>query len=268
MAAYAYYYNKKMKAAFKRNRDKIADINAQIEDNLSGIRVVKSFANEEVEKKKFNYGNEQFLLSKKNSYKYMAGYNSGINAFITLITIVVLVAGATLITKNSLAVADLVTFLLYINNFTEPVKKLLNFTEQFQNGVSGYERFLEILSVQPDIIDDEDAVDLKEAKGKIEFENVCFHYKDVKEMVLNNINLSVEEGEYIALVGASGVGKSTLCSLIPRFYDVTEGRILIDGTDTVSYTHLCYNDRNVGFVSQSSDYVSDFSFISMSGEDL
>ncbi|WP_148411049.1 ABC transporter ATP-binding protein [Murimonas intestini] len=231
MAVYAFFMNKKMKKAFKENRARIADINGQIEDSLSGIRVVKSFANEEVEMEKFKKGNSRFVESKKRSYWYMGSYNSGLGALTTLITIVVLVVGAVLITGKGMPVADLITFLLYINNFTEPVKKLINFTEQFQNGYSGYERFLEILAIEPDIADVPGAVSLKDVKGDVEFENVSFHYEDNKEKVLNHVNLKVRSGEYLALVGSSGGGKTTLCSLIPRFYDVVEGRILLDGTD-------------------------------------
>lgn len=231
MAVYAFFMNKKMKKAFKENRARIADINGQIEDSLSGIRVVKSFANEEVEMEKFKKGNSRFVESKRRSYWYMGSYNSGLGALTTLITIVVLVVGAVLITGKGMPVADLITFLLYINNFTEPVKKLINFTEQFQNGYSGYERFLEILAIEPDIADVPDAVTLKNVKGDVQFENVSFHYEDNKEKVLNHVNLKVRPGEYLALVGSSGGGKTTLCSLIPRFYDVVEGRILLDGTD-------------------------------------
>ncbi|MCR1843219.1 ABC transporter ATP-binding protein [Murimonas intestini] len=231
MAVYAFFMNKKMKKAFKENRARIADINGQIEDSLSGIRVVKSFANEEVEMEKFKKGNSRFVESKKRSYWYMGSYNSGLGALTTLITIVVLVVGAVLITGKGMPVADLITFLLYINNFTEPVKKLINFTEQFQNGYSGYERFLEILAIEPDIADVPGADSLKDVKGDVEFENVSFHYEDNKEKVLNHVNLKVRSGEYLALVGSSGGGKTTLCSLIPRFYDVVEGRILLDGTD-------------------------------------
>lgn len=231
MAVYAFYYNGKMKKAFKRNREKIADINSQIEDSLSGIRVVKSFANENVEMKKFQKGNENFVSAKKTSYKYMGIYNSGLGAMSTLITVVVLLFGVGMMLKGTVLVTDLITFLLYINNFTEPVKKLVTFTEQFQNGYSGFERFLEILSIAPDIADKPDAKVLEDVDGKIEFKDVSFQYEDDEEPVLNHINLSVEAGDYVALVGPSGVGKTTLCSLIPRFYEVTDGAIYLDGTD-------------------------------------
>lgn len=231
MFVYAYFFNKKMKRAFRRNRDKIADINAQIEDNLSGIRVVKSFANEEIEKEKFKEGNDGFLEAKKNSYHYMGGYQAGLGAFTTMIQIVVVVTGSVFITKGYVEVTDLITFLLYISIFTEPVKTLIDFTEQFQNGYTGFERFMEIMNTIPDIEDRPDAKALADVKGDIEFDNVTFRYEEKSEKVLNHVNLSVAAGSYMALVGSSGAGKSTLCSLIPRFYDVTGGSIRIDGTD-------------------------------------
>lgn len=249
MLIYAFYFNVRMKRAFVKNRARIADINAQIEDNLSGIRVVKSFANEEIEMDKFKAGNDRFVESKKESYKYMGLYHSGLGAFTTLISVIVIAAGAAFITFQMISITDLITFLLYINNFTEPIKKLINFTEQFQNGASGYTRFLEILKINPDITDSPNAKELINAKGNITFENVSFRYEDDSETVLSNLNLHVKEGEYVALVGTSGVGKSTLCSLIPRFYDVTEGQILLDGTDIRKFT-LKSLRNNIGIVQQ------------------
>ena len=245
MILYAGYYNR----AFKRNREKIADINSQIEDSLSGIRVVKSFANEKIEMKKFQDGNDRFVAAKKISYRYMGAYNSGLGALTTLVTVVVLIAGVRFMAAGTVAVTDLITFLLYINNFTEPVKKLVNFTEQFQNGYSGFERFLEILSIAPDIKDKEDAVSVEHLEGKIEFENVSFHYEDSTENVLDHINLDVEAGDYMALVGPSGVGKTTICSLIPRFYEVSEGAIRIDGID-IRDMKLDDLRNNIGIVQQ------------------
>ena len=249
MLAYAFYFNVKMKRAFVKNRARIADINAQIEDNLSGIRVVKSFANEDMEMDKFKAGNDRFVESKKESYKYMGLYHSGLGAFTTLISVIVIATGAVFITKDLITITDLITFLLYINNFTEPIKKLISFTEQFQNGASGYTRFLEILEIHPDIEDAPNALELKNAKGDITFENVSFHYEENSETVLSDLNLHVNAGEYIALVGTSGVGKSTLCSLIPRFYDVSGGRILIDGRDIRDFTVKSLRN-NIGIVQQ------------------
>ena len=231
MFVYAWFFNGRMKRAFRRNREKIADINSQIEDNLSGIRVVKSFANEEIEKEKFKSGNSGFLEAKKNSYLYMGGYHAGLGSFSLLITIAVLVVGAIFISNGKVDVTDLITFLLYISVLTEPIKTLIDFTEQFQNGYTGFERFLEIMAIEPDIQDAEDAETLTEVEGTIDFDNVSFRYEENSEKVLSHINLHVDAGEYVALVGSSGAGKSTLCSLIPRFYDVTGGEVRVDGRD-------------------------------------
>ena len=249
MLLYAVAMNGRMRGAFRENRARIADINSQIEDSLSGIRVVKSFSNEETEMDKFEEGNSRFVDSKKKSYRYMGTYNSGMGVFSTLITVGSLLMGAWLMMKGELSTADLVTFLLYINNFTEPVKKLVNFTEQFQNGYSGYERFLEIMSIAPDIKDKEDAQSLDRVKGEIQFENVSFHYSENKENVLSHVNLDVKPGEYVALVGSSGAGKTTLCSLIPRFYDVTEGSVKVDGIDVRDMTQKEVRSK-LGYVPQ------------------
>ncbi|MEH2946882.1 ABC transporter ATP-binding protein [Lachnospiraceae bacterium 56-18] len=249
MAAFAFYYNGKMGKAFQRNREKIAEINSQIEDSLSGIRVVKSFANEREEMKKFKRGNDNFVAAKKVSYKYMGIYNSGLGAMSTLITVVVLVVGVCMMLDGAVTLTDLITFLLYINNFTDPVKKLVTFTEQFQNGYSGFERFLEILSIAPDIKDKPEAVSVGQMKGEIEFKDVSFQYEEQNEKVLNHINLKVDEGDYMALVGPSGVGKTTMCSLIPRFYEVSSGAITIDGID-IRDMKLDDLRSNVGIVQQ------------------
>ncbi|MED9966301.1 MAG: ABC transporter ATP-binding protein [Blautia sp.] len=249
MLFYALVYNRRMKHAFKENRARIADINSQIEDSLAGIRVVKSFGNEQREMEKFAKGNDRFVAAKRLSYRYMAGYHSGMDAFTTLITVASLIAGAFFLTDGSLEVTDLVTFLLYINNFTEPVTKLVNFTEQFQNGYSGYDRFLEMMAIAPDIEDAPDAVSIDKAKGDIEFKEVSFRYEDNNEEVLSHVNLEVKPGDYVALVGTSGAGKTTLCSLIPRFYDVSSGEILLDGTD-IRRIRLDDLRRQIGIVQQ------------------
>ncbi len=249
MAAFAFYYNGKMGKAFQKNREKIAEINSQIEDSLSGIRVVKSFANEREEMKKFKRGNDNFVAAKKVSYKYMGIYNSGLGAMSTLITVVVLVVGVCMMLNGAVTLTDLITFLLYINNFTDPVKKLVTFTEQFQNGYSGFERFLEILSIAPDIKDKPEAVSVGQMKGEIEFKDVSFQYEEQNEKVLNHINLKVDAGDYMALVGPSGVGKTTMCSLIPRFYEVSSGAITIDGID-IRDMKLDDLRSNVGIVQQ------------------
>ena len=249
MFGYAYILNKKMKRAFKTNREKVADINARIEDNLSGIRVVKSFANEEIEREKFMEGNRGFLDSKKNSYFYMGQYHAGLTAFITMITVVVIVVGAVLLSNGTMNAPDLITFLLYISNFTEPVQKLINFTEQFQNGITGYERFREILSIDPEIKECENPVEAKDIRGEVVFDDVGFRYEEGQEKVLSHVSLKVNAGEYVALVGTSGAGKTTLCSLIPRFYEVTFGSILLDGIDVRKYT-LSSLRKSIGVVQQ------------------
>lgn len=249
MLLYAVAMNGRMRGAFRENRARIADINSQIEDSLSGIRVVKSFSNEKTEMDKFEEGNSRFVDSKKKSYRYMGTYNSGMGVFSTLITVGSLLMGAWLMMKGELSAADLVTFLLYINNFTEPVKKLVNFTEQFQNGYSGYERFVKIMNIAPDIKDKEDAKSLDRVQGEIQFEDVSFHYSENKENVLSHVNLDVKPGEYVALVGSSGAGKTTLCSLIPRFYDVTGGAVRLDGID-IRDVKLKDLRRQIGIVQQ------------------
>ena len=231
MFIFVFFLNKKMRKTFKENRKKVADINSRTEDNLSGIRVVKSFANEEIELAKFKEGNDAFLKTKKKSYLYLGLFQSGMTAFILLVNIVVIITGAVLISDGLVKIPDFIAFLLYINTFTEPIRVIVDFTEQFQNGYTGFERFTEILNIEPDIKDKEGAVDLTDVKGDILFDDVSFKYKDGAHRVLRHINLDIEAGSYVALVGSSGGGKTTLCSLIPRFYDVTNGSIKIDGKD-------------------------------------
>ena len=249
MFAFAFVLNKKMRSAFRRNRVKIADINAQIEDNLSGIRVVKSFANEEVENKKFKQGNDGFLAAKRNSYRYMGCFQAGVGVFTTLIEVNVILVGGALIASGRMNISDLVTFLLYIGVFSEPIKTLVDFTEQFQNGYTGFERFREIMDIEPDIEDSPDAVEMTDVQGHITFEDVSFRYNENTDKVLNHVDLDVPAGAYTALVGASGAGKTTLCSLIPRFYDVTGGRVLIDGRDVRSVTLKSLRSQ-IGMVQQ------------------
>lgn len=231
MFIFVFFLNKRMRRAFRENRRKVADINTQIEDNLSGIRVVKSFANEKIEEEKFRVGNDAFLKAKRSSYRYLGIFHSGMTAFILLVNILVIVSGAILISDGKVLIPDFIAFLLYINIFTEPIRVIVDFTEQFQNGYTGFERFMEILNIEPDIVDKEGAVELTDVKGDITFEDVSFKYKDGAHRVLRHIDLDIKAGSYVALVGSSGGGKTTLCSLIPRFYDVTNGSIKIDGKD-------------------------------------
>lgn len=249
MILFASYYNKQMNKAFDNNKRKIGDINARIEDNLSGIRVVQSFANEEAEQEKFSYNNNQYVLSKKNSYKYMGGYHSGLNAFISLISVIVIILGSTLIGKEQLTTPDLIAFILYINNLIEPIRKLINFTEQFAEGITGFNRFLEMMAIEPDIQDQKGAKELINVKGEVEFDHVGFKYRPDLDYVLKDINLKVNEGEYLALVGSSGAGKTTICSLIPRFYETSEGAIYVDGQNIKDVT-LKSLRQNIGIVQQ------------------
>lgn len=249
MLIYAYFLNKKMKKAFAKNRVEIAEINARIEDNLSGIRVVKSFANEDIERKKFNVGNDGFLNAKKESYYYMGKYHSGLNAFTIMINVIVIIAGGIMIAQKTINVTDFITFLLYINIFTDPIRTLIDFAEQFQNGYSGYERFIKMMNVQSDIKDSENAEDIKDVKGNVEFNDVSFKYNDDAHRVLKHINLSVKSGEYVAIVGPSGVGKSTLLNLLPRFYDVTRGEITLDGKN-IKDIKIRSLRNNIGVVQQ------------------
>ncbi|MCI5516069.1 ABC transporter ATP-binding protein [Roseburia sp. MUC/MUC-530-WT-4D] len=249
MIVYAYFVNRHMRKAFRQNRIKIAEINAQIEDNLSGIRVVKSFANEDIEQKKFRVGNEGFLNAKRNSYHYMGAFQAGLGSFTTLIQVCVIVAGTYFITQGSVDVNDLITFILYISVFTDPIRTLIDFTEQFQNGYSGFERFMEIMSIEPDIEDSEDAIEAPVLKGDICFKDVSFAYNDSTPEVLSHVSLNVPAGSYMALVGSSGAGKTTLCSLIPRFYEVTSGEITIDGIDIRKMTLKSLRNQ-IGIVQQ------------------
>ncbi len=249
MTIFAVMYNRKMKRAFKRNREKIAVINEQIEDSLSGIRVVKSFANEKEEIRKFEEGNQNYVKAKKNSYRYMGIYFSGLGALSTLITVAVLVFGVNMLLSDQMKVTDLITFILYVGNFTDPVKKLVAFTEQFQNGITGFERFQEILSVKPEDLEEEGKTQLEEVQGTVEFKDVTFCYEKDQPPVFEHLDLQVKAGEYIAMVGPSGVGKTTLCSLIPRFYDTTKGTIYLDGKD-IKTIQLESLRNHIGIVQQ------------------
>lgn len=248
MLVFAIFYNKKMRAVFAKNRQKIAEVNAQVEDSLSGIRVVKSFSNEEIEKEKFLKGNYGFLTTKQESYYYMGRFFSGVRLFDGVIYLLVVIGGAILIKQGIVDTSDLVAYLLYINTLLVPIRSMIDFTEQFQKGMTGFERFIEIIDTQPDIKDSENSVNLADIKGKVEFEKVSFKY-DSGEHVLKDIDLTLEPGETVALVGPSGGGKSTLCSLIPRFYEVSSGSIKIDGID-IRNIKLEALRKNVGIVQQ------------------
>lgn len=245
---YATLKRKKMTAAFRSVRKRIANVNAQLEDSISGIRVAKSFTNEEYEIEKFNEGNREFNSSREFAYKAMAEFFAGIFFLSNILNIITLSVGGFFVYRGYINIGDLVAYLLYINFFLQPIRKLTNFTQQFQNGMTGFERFVEIMKVKPSITDREDAVNLKEIKGKIEFKNVAFKYSEGK-LVLSNINLTVMPGETMALVGPSGGGKTTLCQLIPRFYEVSDGEILVDGIN-IKDVKMKSLRENIGLVQQ------------------
>lgn len=233
MLYFSYFYNQKMRSVFKKNREKIANVNAVLQDSLAGIRVVKSFANEEIESEKFDKGNNEFLVTKEDSYLIMGRFYSGNSFFQGLLYLSVILVGGIFISLHTLPVTDLVIYILYINVFLNPIDKLVNLTEQFQRGLSGFERFLEVMNTHPDIEDKKDAVELANVKGNIEFKNVSFSYNE-EHSILSDLNLNIPAGKNIALVGPSGGGKTTFCSLIPRFYEIDNGSITIDGTDIKS----------------------------------
>ena len=243
------FFNTRMRKAFKAQRNQIGEINSQVEDTLLGMRVVKSFANEDIEAEKFEEGNEKFLDTKKIGYFYMAGFQTSNRAFEGLMYLVVVVAGAIFMIHGKINPADLTAYLLYVSTLLATLRTIIQFTEQFQRGMTGIERFLEIMDAPEDITEKENTVELRDVKGDIVFEDVAFRYGDANENVLSHINLDIKQGDSIALVGPSGGGKTTLCNLIPRFYDVTEGRILIDGVDVKDATlHSLRN--SIGVVQQ------------------
>jgi ATP-binding cassette subfamily B protein len=249
MGVYGFYTAKKMYAALKKSSDRIEDVNAQVEDTLAGIRVVQSFTNEDFEKKKFAHKNDCFFESRRKSYKAEAYFYSGLLPLTQLMTITIVIFGAVSIVKSSLDLPDLLTFLLYIVILIEPIQRLGNFIRLYQEGLAGFNRFMEVLEARPDIQDTPDAGDLTQVRGEIEFKAVSFKYKEGHDHVLKNISLKVNIGEYVALVGLSGVGKTTVCSLIPRFYETTAGKIFIDGQDIQKLT-LKSLRKNIGLVQQ------------------
>lgn len=249
MGIYGFYTAKKMYAALKKSSDKIGDINAQVEDTLAGIRVVKSFTNEEIEKKKFVSENNQFLENRRKGYKAEAYFYEGLISFTQLMTVAIVIFGAVSIVKGSIDLADLLTFLLYIVILIEPIQRLGNFIRLYQQGITGFNRFMDVLEVEPDIQDTPNVEEMDQVRGDIEFKAVSFKYREGNDHVLKNISLKINVGEYVALVGFSGVGKTTLCSLIPRFYEASEGKILVDGRDIKSLK-LASLRKNIGLVQQ------------------
>ena len=249
MLVFSYGQNKKMQETFMDNRQKIGDINSSLQDTLAGIRVVQSFANERIEQEKFNRSNENFLISKDANYRCMGSFMSGNAFFQGMMYLVTLVFGGFLIAHGRMEASDLAMYALYIGIFISPIQILVELTEMMQKGLSGFRRFLEVVENEPDIVDAADAKPLKNVKGNVCYEDVSFHYSDDDTPVLSHVSFEIPAGKSIALVGPSGSGKTTICSLLPRFYDVTEGRVIIDGNDVRKLTLESLRSQ-IGLVSQ------------------
>ena len=249
MLVFSYGQNKKMQETFMDNRRKIGDINSSLQDTLAGIRVVQSFANERIEQEKFNRSNENFLISKDAIYRCMGSFMSGNAFFQGMMYLVTLVFGGFLIAHGRMEASDLAMYALYIGIFISPIQILVELTEMMQKGLSGFRRFLEVVETEPDIVDAADAKPLKNVKGNVCYEDVSFHYSDDDTPVLSHVSFEIPAGKSIALVGPSGSGKTTICSLLPRFYDVTEGRVTIDGNDVRKLTLESLRSQ-IGLVSQ------------------
>lgn len=242
-------FNHKMRTAFKKQRSHIGDLNSGIEDSLLGVKVVKSFANEDIEKEKFERDNLKFLGIKKQSYRYLAGFHTMTRIFDGLMYFIVIVVGGLFMLSGRISAGDLFAYTLYVTTLLATVRRIVEFMEQFQRGMTGIERFVEIMDTPADIVDEPNAITLTDVHGQVHFENVTFEYPDDGTRVLQQVNFTVSEGESMALVGPSGAGKTTICNLIPRFYDVTEGRILLDGQDIKNFT-LKSLRSNIGVVQQ------------------
>ena len=236
MFLFSFRQNQKMQRTFMENRKKIGDVNASLQDTLSGIRVVQSFTNEEIEKEKFQKSNHAFLVSKKDNYRCMGEFMSSNLFFQGLMSLVTLVYGGYLIANNEMSAADLAMYALYIGIFISPIQILVELMEMMQKGLSGFRRFLDVMETEPEIQDAPDAVELKDVKGRVCYEDVSFHYSDDETTVLSHVSIEIPAGKSVALVGPSGGGKTTICSLLPRFYDVTGGRVTVDGQDIRSLT--------------------------------
>ena len=249
LAVFTLVFNKRLNRTLRHNKERISDVNAQVENSLSGIRVVQSFSNEQIEIDKFNAENERFLESRKKTYWAEALFYNGFQILIHLITVAVIIYGSTHIINQTLDLSDLITFLLYITFMTEPLRALAHMSSQLQEGVTGFQRFMEIMNLKPAIENKPSTVNLTEVRGEIEFKNVFFRYEEHLDDVLVNLSLHIQPGEYVALVGPSGIGKTTLCSLVPRFYDVTDGEVLLDGIN-VRDLELSSLRQSIGVVQQ------------------
>ena len=241
--------NRKMRSAFSRQRHQIGELNAKIEDSLLGQKVVKAFTNEEIEKDKFEEGNQEFLKIKKDTYWLMGLFSTSTRIFDGLMNLVVILGGGYFLMKRQILPGDMVAYVMYVSTLIATIRKIIEFAEQFQRGITGIERFLQIMDADIEIFDEPDARELKEPKGEIVFEDVSFEYPDDHNKVFQHLNLTIHAGEKLAIVGPSGGGKTTLCNLIPRFYDVTAGNITMDGTNICKYT-LKSLRQNIGVVQQ------------------
>lgn len=249
MTLHAVYFNRRMRRAMRRSKDRIGDINAQVEDSLAGVRVVQSFTNEPLEQRKFDVANGRFLHSRRAEYRSEAAFYEGLILYTQLMPLAVVVFGGVAIVQGNLDLPDLITFLLYIGILIEPIRRFGNFTRLYQEGMTGFERFMEMLEVAPDVVETAVSTSLTDVKGDIQFNQASFKYQADGCHVLENLSLHIQAGEYVALVGASGVGKTTLCALIPRFYEVDEGEILLDGRPIKSI-RLQSLRENIGIVQQ------------------
>lgn len=241
--------NRRMRSAFSKQRNQIGELNARIEDSLLGHKVVKAFANEDVENDKFGHDNGMFFDIKKLTYRYMALFQTSVKMFDGIMYLLVVVAGGIFMIEGSIVPGDLVAYMMYVSTLIATIRKIIEFAEQFQRGMTGIERFLQIMDADIEIFDEEDAVELKNPQGNIVFDNVSFEYTDDHNQVFEGLNLEIHAGERVAIVGPSGGGKTTLCNLIPRFYDVSEGKIMLDGEDIRHFT-LKSLRSNIGIVQQ------------------
>lgn len=249
MVYFAISKRKRMEQTFRAVREKIANVNSQLENSISGIRVSKSFTNEDYEIEKFNHGNMSFSNSRKESYKVMAEFVSGVGIISNVLNLLVISLGGYFVYRKIINYGDLFAFALFVNFFMQPIRRLTEFTQQLQDGMTGFERFIEVMDIESDIVDAKDAVDMENIKGEISFENVSFSYNNVEDIVLSNLNFNIDSGKTVALVGPSGAGKSTLCHLVPRFYEIKDGSIKIDGID-IRDIKLKSLRQNIGLVQQ------------------
>ena len=249
MVIFVMMKRKRMEDSFREVRKKIANVNAQLENSISGVRVAKSFTNEDYEIEKFSEGNMEFSEARRESYKVMAEFIAGMGIIQNVLNLLVISVGGYFVYLKIINIGDLFAYTLYVNYFMQPIRRLTEFAQQLQDGMTGFERFVEVMEIKPDIVDRPNALELKDARGEIEFKDVSFSYNNDEHTVLSNLNLKIEAGKTVALVGPSGAGKTTLCHLIPRFYEINEGQILLDKKD-IRDLKLKSLRQNIGLVQQ------------------